>query len=110
MSNPQNTPDNNAVTLDVQRFVSDFWKANDFCNFTKEATVLFFYLIFIWEGQHRPASFYMHPASLLSKVRGFTAKGVMEASEELQQRGYIVYEAPKDQWCSGTYQLCLKKD
>jgi hypothetical protein len=51
----------------------------------------------------------MHPASLLCKVRGFTTKSVLEASEELQQRGYISFEAPKEQWCSGKYTLHIDK-
>jgi hypothetical protein len=101
MINPEN--------MDVNKFIIDFWKANDMCNFTKEATVLFFYLIFIWDSEKRPDAFYMHPASLLCKVRGFTTKSVLEASEELQQRGYISFEAPKEQWCSGKYTLHINK-
>ena len=31
-------------------------------------------------------------------------------SEELQQRGYIVYKAPEQQWCSGQYSLCLDRE
>jgi hypothetical protein len=102
-----NTTENN---LDVNKYIADFWKANDMCNFTKEATVLFFYLIFVWDGEKRPEEFYMHPASLLCKVRGFTTKSVLDASDELQQRGYISFKAPQEQWCSGKYKLHIKKD
>jgi hypothetical protein len=52
----------------------------------------------------------MHPASLLCKVRGFTTKSVLDASDELQQRGYISFQAPQEQWCSGKYKLHIKKD
>ncbi len=96
--------------MEAEKFIRDFWKANEISNFSKEATVLFFYLIYIWESEKKPEVFYVHPASLLCKVRGFSVKDVLAASEELQQRGYIVYKAPEQQWCSGQYSLCLDRE
>lgn len=93
--------------MEAEKFIHDFWKANEISNFSKEATVLFFYLIYVWENEKKPDVFYVHPASLLCKVRGFSVKGVLTASEELQERGY---KAPDQQWCSGEYLLCLDRD
>lgn len=93
--------------MEAEKFIHDFWKANEISNFSKEATVLFFYLIYVWENEKKPDVFYVHPASLLCKVRGFSVKGVLTASEELQERGY---KAPDQQWCSGEYSLCLDRD
>ena len=96
--------------MESEKFIQDFWKANEISNFSKEATVLFFYLIYIWESEKKAEVFYVHPASLLCKVRGFSVKDVLAASGELQQRGYIIYKAPEQQWCSGQYSLCLDRD
>ncbi len=96
--------------MEAEKFIHDFWKANEISNFSKEATVLFFYLIYVWENEKKPDVFYVHPASLLCKVRGFSVKGVLTASEELQERGYITYKAPDQQCCSGEYSLCLDRD
>ena len=96
--------------MEAEKFIHDFWKANEISNFSKEATVLFFYLIYIWESEKKPEVFYVHPASLLCKVRGFSVKGVLAASEELQERGYITYKAPDQPWCSGQYSLILDRD
>lgn len=96
--------------MEAEKFIHDFWKANEISNFSKEATVLFFYLIYIWENEKKPEVFYVHPASLLCKVRGFSVKGVLSASEELQERGYITYKAPDQPWCSGQYSLILDRD
>ena len=96
--------------MEAEKFIHDFWKANEISNFSKEATVLFFYLIYVWENEIKPDVFYVHPASLLCKVRGFSVKGVLTASEELQERGYITYKAPDQQWCSGQYSLCFDRE
>lgn len=96
--------------MEAEKFIHDFWKANEISNFSKEATVLFFYLIYVWEGEKKPEVFYVHPASLPCKVRGVTVKDVLSASGELQSRGYITYKAPEQQWCSGQYSLCLDRD
>jgi hypothetical protein len=93
----------------VNKFISDFWKANETDNFTKEATVLFFYLIFTWDANGRPEEFYVHPASLLCRIRGFSAKSVLDASEELRRRGYIEFTAPAQSWCSGKYTLRIDR-
>lgn len=60
--------------MQEEKFISEFWKSNERSNFSKEATVLFFYLIYIWKNENKPEKFYVHPASLLCKVRGFTVK------------------------------------
>ena len=78
--------------MEAEKIIHDFWKANEISNFSKEATVLFFYLIYMWENEKKPEVFYVHPASLLCKVRGFSVKGVLAASEELQERGYIIFD------------------
>lgn len=72
--------------MQEEKFISEFWKSNERSNFSKEATVLFFYLIYIWKNENKPEKFYVHPASLLCKVRGFTVKDVLSASKELQER------------------------
>lgn len=33
--------------MEAEKFIHDFWKANEISNFSKEATVLFFYLIYV---------------------------------------------------------------
>ena len=63
--------------MQEEKFISEFWKSNERSNFSKEATVLFFYLIYIWKNENKPEKFYVHPASLLCKVRGFTVKDVL---------------------------------
>lgn len=87
--------------MQEEKFISEFWKSNERSNFSKEATVLFFYLIYIWKNENKPEKFYVHPASLLCKVRGFTVKDVLSASKELQERNYISFTAPEKDWCSG---------
>ena len=51
--------------MQEEKFISEFWKSNERSNFSKEATVLFFYLIYIWKNENKPEKFYVHPASLL---------------------------------------------
>lgn len=92
-----------------EKFISDFWKSNERSNFSKEATVLFFYLLYVWKSESKPEKFYVHPASLLCKVRGFTVKDVLNASHELEERSYIKFTAPEKDWCSGEYSLNLDK-
>ena len=40
--------------MEAEKFIHDFWKANEISNFSKEATVLFFYLIYVWENEKKP--------------------------------------------------------
>ena len=40
--------------METEKFIHDFWKANEISNFSKEATVLFFYLIYVWETSCQP--------------------------------------------------------
>ena len=90
-----------------EKYINEIRKSNERSNFSKEATVLFFYLIYIWKNEGKPEKFYVHPASLLCKVRGFTVKDVLSASKELQERNYIRFTAREKVWCSGEYSLCL---
>lgn len=95
--------------MQEEKFINEFWKSNERSNFSKEATVLFFYLIYIWKNEGKPEKFYVHPASLLCKVRGFTVKDVLSACKELQERNYIRFTAPEKDWCSGEYSLCMER-
>lgn len=95
--------------MDEEKLINEFWKSNERINFTKEATVLFFYLLYVWRSGNKPEKFYVHPASLLSQVRNFTVKDVLSASKELQEREYIRFTAPEKDWCSGEYTLCFDK-
>lgn len=61
------------------------------------------------EEREQTRKFYVHPASLLCKVRGFTVKDVLSASKELQERNYISFTAPEKDWCSGEYSLCMER-
>jgi hypothetical protein len=83
----------------------EFWNQLEMCNLTKEAVVLLFYLTAAWNEAKRAEEFYVHPAILLSRVRGFTVKNMLDASVELQEHGYISYTAPREQWCSAKYHL-----
>lgn len=42
--------------MQEEKFISEFWKSNERSNFSKEATVLFFYLIYIWKNENKPES------------------------------------------------------
>lgn len=55
--------------MQEEKFINEFWKSNERSNFSKEATVLFFYLIYIWKNEGKPEKFYVHPASLLQSAR-----------------------------------------
>ena len=37
--------------MQEEKFINEFWKSNERSNFSKEATVLFFYLIYIWKNE-----------------------------------------------------------
>jgi len=95
--------------MQEEKFISEFWKSNERSNFSKEATVLFFYLLYVWKSSGKPEKFYVHPASLLCKVRGFSVKDVLSASRELQEREYIRFTEPEKDWCAGEYTLCFDK-
>lgn len=95
--------------MQEEKLINDFWKSNERSNFSKEATVLFFYLLHVWKRENKPEKFYVHPASLLCKVRGFSVKDVLAASRELQERNYVRFTAPEKDWCSGEYTLCVSK-
>ena len=42
--------------MQEEKFISEFWKSNERSNFSKEATVLFFYLIYIWKNENKPGN------------------------------------------------------
>ena len=92
-----------------EKFINDFWKSNERSNFSKEATVLFFYLLYVWKSEERPDRFFVHPASLLCKVRNFQPKDVIRASRELAERGYIGFVEPEEEYCSGEYSIRFNK-
>ncbi len=90
--------------MNETRLIEEFWKDCERANFTKEATVLFFHLLYL-HRQTKETTIYLHPAALLSKVIGFAQAAVNSASEELQKRGYIEYKAAEGERTSGIYRF-----
>lgn len=88
--------------MNENRLIEEFWKDCEIANFSKEATVLFFHLLFLCR-QNRQDTVYLHPAALLSKVKGFAQTAVIAASEELQKRGYIEFQPADEERTSGCY-------
>lgn len=84
--------------------IEDFWKECDDANFSKEATILFFYLLKIYR-ERKCDETKMHPNKLSSVVKGFTPANVASATEELAIRGYISYIAPTEACSSGIYKF-----
>ena len=90
--------------MNETKLIEEFWKDCERTNFTKEATVLFFHLLYL-QRQTREKVIYLHPAALLSKIIGFAQAAVNTASEELQKRGYIEYQAAEGERTSGVYRF-----
>lgn len=90
--------------MNETKLIDEFWKDCERANFSKEATVLFFHLLYL-QRQNRQPEIYLHPAALLSKVIGFAQSAVNSASEELQKRGYIEYLASEGDRTSGIYRF-----
>ncbi len=94
--------------MNENRLIEEFWKDCEIANFSKEATVLFFHLLFLCR-QNRQDTVYLHPAALLSKVKGFAQAAVIAASEELQKRGYIEFQPANEERTSGCYSFVKLK-
>jgi hypothetical protein len=90
--------------MNENRLIEEFWKDCEKVNFSKDATTLFFYLVFL-RRQSREDTVYLHPATLLSKVINFTQTAVISASEELQARGYIEFTPAEGARTSGSYRF-----
>jgi hypothetical protein len=86
------------------KIIDQFWKDCEIANFSREATVLFFHLMTL-HRQSKTDTLYLHPASLLSKIVGFTPAAMASASDELKARGYIEYTPAEGGRTSGVYQL-----
>lgn len=90
--------------MNENKLIEEFWRDSEDANFSKEATVLFFYLLHLCR-QKREAEIKMHPARLLSKIKGFDQRNVVQASEELQSRGYIDFTPATETCSSGIYRF-----
>ncbi len=84
--------------------VEFFWRDCDDANFSKEAAVLFFFLVKIYR-ERRTLEVKMHPAKLSSVIKGFNPASVAQATEELEKRGYISYAPPTEDCSSGIYRF-----
>ena len=60
--------------MQEEKFISEFWKSNERSNFSKEATVLFFYLIYIWKNE---------------------GKGVVTTVSSRGEKSWLTYESHK---------------
>lgn len=90
--------------MNENKLIEEFWKDCERTNFSKEATVLFFHLLYL-RRQNRQETVYLHPAALLPKIVGFSQAAVNTASEELQKRGYIEFHAADGERTSGSYRF-----
>ena len=88
--------------MNENKLIEEFWHDCDDANFSKEATVLFFYLIKLSREKHN-TEIKMHPAKLSSVVKGLTPTSVNAASQELQARGYVRYIPATEDCSSGIY-------
>lgn len=90
--------------MNENKLIEEFWKDCEIANFSKEATILFFHLLYL-RRQNKSEVIHLHPAALLSKVKGFAQTAVVAASEELQKRGYIEFQAADEERSSGCYKF-----
>lgn len=90
--------------MNENKLIEEFWKDCEKANFSKEAAVLFFHLLYL-RRQNRQETIYLHPAALLPKIVGFSQTAVNSASEELQKRGYIEFCAADGERTSGSYRF-----
>ncbi len=90
--------------MNENKLIEEFWRDCDTNNFTKEATVLFYYLLYRYH-RDREEIISINPAVLMSLIVGFSVAALKAASEELRDRGYIEY-TPADEKCtSGKYRI-----
>ena len=85
------------------KLIEEFWRDSEGQNFSREATVLFYHLLFLGKRNRNYEKILMHPATLLCKIKDFSVKDVEKASEELQSRGYLNYTPADGNYTSGTY-------
>lgn len=90
--------------MNENKLTEEFWRDCDNNNFSKDAAVLFHYLLYRYR-RDRQEVISINPAALLSLIAGYTVSAMKAASEELQSRGYIEY-TPSDETCSsGKYRF-----
>ena len=90
--------------MNETKLTEEFWRDCDNNNFSKEATVLFHYLLYRYR-RDRQETICINPAALLSLIASYSIASMKAASEELQARGYIAY-TPADESCSsGKYRF-----
>lgn len=90
--------------MNENKLTEEFWRDCDNNNFSKEATVLFHYLLYRYK-RDRQETISINPAALLSLVTGYTVAAMKAASEELQSRGYVEYIPANDSCTSGKYRF-----
>jgi hypothetical protein len=87
------------------KLIEKFWRESEMSNFSREAVVLFFYLLTLYRRQSKNDIVYLHPATLLTKITGFNQAALISASEELQTRNYIKFTPAEGTRSSGIYQI-----
>lgn len=90
--------------MNENKLTEEFWRDCDNNNFSKEATVLFYYLLYRYKLD-RQEIISINPAALLSLIAGYTVTAMKAASEELQSRGYVEYTPANDNCTSGKYRF-----
>ncbi|WP_290096262.1 hypothetical protein [uncultured Duncaniella sp.] len=90
--------------MNENKLTEEFWRDCDNNNFSKEATVLFYYLLYRYK-RDRQGIISINPAALLSLIAGYTVTAMKAASEELQSRGYVEYTPANDNCTSGKYRF-----
>lgn len=91
--------------MNETKLIEEFWRESEEQNFSREATALFYHLLFIGKRNRNYEKILLHPASLLCKIKDFNTKDVEKASEELQSRGYLTYTPAEGTFTSGTYRF-----
>lgn len=90
--------------MNENKLIEEFWRDCDNNNFSKEAAVLFYYLLYRYR-RDREDIISINPAALMSLIVGFSVAALKAASEELRDRGFIEY-TPADEKCtSGKYRI-----
>lgn len=90
--------------MNENKLIEEFWRDCDNNNFSKKATVLFYYLLYRYR-RNRQETISINPGALLSLVAGYTVTAMKAASEELQSRGYVEYIPANDGCTSGKYRF-----
>lgn len=89
--------------MNETKLIEEFWRESEGQNFSNEATVLFFYLLYLGRRSKNYQKILLHPAALMCKVKDINVKTTLSASEELQKRGYIRFTPADGDYTSGTY-------